>query len=626
MSAIIDNFTPSTGQLAGLGAVLLCAWAMTLIGMAAAGRPRLDEGGLVYGWAIAGTLFTVIGAATALPFTWIALLLVALAAAAALMLLTREQSLGNPATARVVLLAAPMLLIAAAMSPSQWDEFTQWLPNARFLFEHDQFPRGTLPASPSVFPAYPHGLTFAIYLASRVTGTLVENAGAIFNLLLLLSVGLLVARLVRNALERPDESVHVRLGLSAPPTGSVGWGYCALGALAVTAFNPTFVPKVVFTAYADTATAVTLGFAAALGWMMLNAIADENRERARAFAWQMGLAATALLSVKQVNLVLFAITLGALGLVALRDTKIGLRPLLPLAPRIVLLPLLVYAAWRLHVGMEIESGEFSLPPPDQWMLHVLPETLASMAHVASSKGGYFGMMLVALAFGVRALWRVRSDFDRLAIIAATLFAAYNAFLLFAYVTSFGEYEARRAASYWRYNMHLGIVGLLFAAYGLALLWRHHATPRWRPRLAWLGIILVLALPAAMSHKLRFDLQKRYIYARTVGGEINRMLAPDDRLALVDARSDGDHLVILRYAMHGSARITHEINAFHDPVGEAVRAMLRGAPPTHLWIHEPVPEVTEALGVELAPGSSYLLVRSAQGWQIIEAWPYPGRTG
>lgn len=623
MSALIDNFTPSAGQLAGLGAVLLCAFAMSLIGMVAAGRHRLDEGGLIYGWAIVGAIFTVIGAA-ALPFTWIALLLAALGVAACAALLAREQGLGNPAPARILVIAAPLLLLVAAMTPSQWDDFTQWLPNARFLLEHDQFPRGTLPDSPSVFPAYPHGLTFAIYLASRVTGALVENAGAIFNLLLLLSAGLLVARLVRGALARPDRNARLPLGLSAPPENAAGWGYCALGALAVTVLNPTFVPKVAFTAYADTATAVTLGFAAALGWMALNAIADGERERARAFAWQMGLAATALINLKQVNLVLLAVTICALGIVALRDAKIGLRALLPLAPRAIALPLIVYAAWRLHVRLEIEDGEFSLPPYDAWMLHLIPETLSSMAYVASNKGGYFGLMLVALFFGGRALRRVRGDFDRLALIAATLFVGYNGFLLFAYVTSFSEYEARRAASYWRYNMHLGIVGVLFAAYGIALLWRRHVTPRWRPRLAWLAVVLVLALPAAMSHKLRFDLEKRYVYARAVGAEINRMLSPDDLLLLIDPRSDGDHLVILRYAMHGSARITREISAFDDPVGEAVRATLRDAPPTHVWVHEPVPGLSDVLGRELAPGSSYLLARQEGGWQIIGMWPYPNR--
>ena len=41
--------------------------------------------------------------------------------------------------------------------------------------------------------------------------------------------------------------------------GKIGWTYCAIGALAITGLNPTFVPKIVFTAYADTLTTVLVG-------------------------------------------------------------------------------------------------------------------------------------------------------------------------------------------------------------------------------------------------------------------------------------------------------------------------------------------------------------------------------
>ncbi|MBT4934864.1 MAG: hypothetical protein HOL66_09780 [Rhodospirillaceae bacterium] len=42
----------------------------------------------------------------------------------------------------------------------------------------------------------------------------------------------------------------------------------------------------------------------------------------------------------------------------------------------------------------------------------------------------------------------RTPFDRLAIIVAAVFLGHNLFLLFAYVSTFGKFDALRAASYW----------------------------------------------------------------------------------------------------------------------------------------------------------------------------------
>jgi hypothetical protein len=627
MTNAIARYLPDATDLIGLGAVLACAFAVHTVGCALAGRQRMGEGGLIYGWAAVSLLFTTLSVVAHLPFTWIALLFAAAAVAAVATLLVRERGLGDASPLRVLLLSLPLLLLVAGMTPTQWDEMTHWLPNARYLMEHDSFPRADLPASPSVMPGYPHGLTLLMYMASRLAGRLIENSGALFNVLLLLSAGLLVVRALRGALARRDETARVKLGLSAPFAEATGWGFAALAAIAVFMLNPTFVQKIVFTSYADVSTGVALGFTAALGWMMLNAIADGETDRIRALAWQMGLAATALLNIKQVNVVLLAATLAGIGLVALRDSRIGLRSLLRQAARILVPPVAIYLLWRIQLSTQATSGEFSVQPVDKWLLHMIPETLALMGLILAKKGAYLALMLAALAFGARGLWRMRDEFDRLALITATLFVGYNAFLLFTYVTgAFGEYGARHALSYWRYNTHLGIVGLVFGAYGVALLWRRYVMQHYRPRLAWLAIALVVVLPPALAYKIRFDLDKRYVYVHRVAGEISRMLGPAERLLVLDAREDGQYQVILLYVMHGSAKIAGNINAFHRPIADSLRRGLNAEPPpTHVWVHDPVPEAEAVLGVPLPAGSSYLLQRRDGGWRIVESWPHPADT-
>ena len=68
------------------------------------------------------------------------------------------------------------------------------------------------------------------------------------------------------------------------PVGKIGWTYCAIGALAITGLNPTFVPKIVFTAYADTPTMVLVGMLSVMMWMMLNAL-PTARKGTRQMHW-----------------------------------------------------------------------------------------------------------------------------------------------------------------------------------------------------------------------------------------------------------------------------------------------------------------------------------------------------
>src|SRR5690606_13001319 len=138
-----------------------------------------------------------------------------------------------------------------------------------------------------------------------------------------------------------------------------GWAFCAFAGIVVTALNPTYVTRLVLSAYADAPTTIAVGFAGALVWLMMNALADGDEAAAHAFAWQAGLAAAAAIGLKQVNLV-FLIALAATSvLIAARDPAIRWRALLRCAAYALILPLIVYVAWRLYVVAHISGGEFS---------------------------------------------------------------------------------------------------------------------------------------------------------------------------------------------------------------------------------------------------------------------------
>jgi hypothetical protein len=625
-AAFVDAVIPETTALADTVALLVVVAGLALSGAWIGGRRRIAEIDLIVGWGVACAAFTVLAVATDISFTAIAVAAALAAAVGAVAVYRRDGRLAAPGTLRLFGLTLPAILIVGAMTPTQWDELVHWLPNARYLVEHDRFPALDRPASPSAFPGYPHGTAFVIYLASRLVGRLAESAGALFNVVLWLSFALFLTRIAREAYESGGDGNDGR-SILEPPRRSLPWGWCALAVLAVTALNPTFVAKIVFSAYGETATAVAAGASLAVAWCSLNALAAGDPTAAQRHAWYFGLVSAALLSVKQANVALFAAILAGAAVVVACDPRIRLREVCRLAPAALAVPVATYAAWRLHIAFALPGSDFPLRSLSEWFWPLLPDIVERMALIASKKGGYFLIMLAALAFAIRGARRTPSAFDRLAIMTATLFVLYTGFLLFTYLAAFGDYEAVRAASYWRYNMHLGGAALVFVVFGVARLVRDRNLsflPRRAMRAAGgaLAVTIVLA-PIVFVERLRFDLDPGYRYIRNVAADMARQLRPDQRLVAFDPKDNGQYLMLLRYGMHGSAQVTDLVNAFFTERADLLRRIVEKRNATHLWLRRPDVESTAVHGLALAPGSSYLLARQDGAWVVERSWPDGG---
>ncbi|MEX2454148.1 MAG: hypothetical protein WD470_05565 [Rhodospirillaceae bacterium] len=624
MQQYLNLFSPTTDQVTGLAALLVVCGGLGALGALIGGPRRIGGIDIVLGWAIASFVFVLGGGVLRIGFTPLAAVLAAAAGAAVLYHLVRRRPPVAGDLLRSVVLAAPALWLAGCMAISQWDEFTQWIPNARYIYMHDGFPGAGMPETFSVFPAYPHGLAYATYLTSRIAGSLVENASAMFSIVLLASFGVMVGGVIRSAATRRDPSVRVPLGLSAVPSRQIGWVYCAIGGLAVTALNPTFVPKIVFTGYADTPTAVLVGMACILMWMTLNAFADdESGYSPRYLAICLGLTGMALISVKQVNLVLFLLIVMGGGIAALRDPALRAGALCRLLPAILAPPLAMYLLWRLHISLNEITGEFAIYEYSRWLVDEIHTIVARMLLVASKKGGYFLTMLVACGFAARAMRRTRTPLDRLSLIVATVFVGYTAFLLFAYVTSFSRGEALRAASYWRYNTHLGGACVVFGAYGLTLAWRKWVAPRMRRNFGWLAIALMLAVPLATASKIRFDARPQKLYAREVAEDFTATLPESARLAIFDLTGNGQIGIIVRYIASLRVVVVGELTAASDPTVANITRFLEAADADYIWIHVPTDAARTALGADLPPRASHLLRREGNGWRVLRTWAYPG---
>jgi hypothetical protein len=609
------SLSPYLLNLADLGALLAvagAALAIVALGALAGGRSRLAEADLLCGWGVVIALFTIVGTATRVPFSALTHPLIAIAAAGAFWIIRRDGRLTARGAVRMMLLGVPLLIVVAPMSASQWDEFSQWLYSAKYLFTVDAFPRPDLAQNPASFPGYPYGLPMIMFVVARLAGGFVENAGIVFNVVVLLSFALLLARLIADgAAGGPDAD-----GDTTP-----GFGHCALGFLVAAVVPPFIVEKIAFTTYAEVGTAAALAFAAILGWQAIEASAGGNRERARTRAWQSALALVVLVSLKQANLALLIVLAGGFLIAGLRRPEISAARVAGLVTAIVVPSVIVYLFWRYHVQLYLPGREFTVRGFSEWNVHLLPETLSTMLGIALRKSGFFALMIVIAGFSLWALFKHRGPFGTLVIVSGAVFVGYNAFLVFAYMTAFGEGEARHAASYWRYNMHLGLLAAATASYGGALVWRRHGAAVRAFRAGWLAAVLVLALPVVLVNKVRFDLHPPKQYVRTVGAELVRILPPDARLAVFDPGDVGFYTRLVRYLLHPDVATVFEHHIFANRRDLPEKFAKSGA--THAWVHTQSDEVRALLGAEIPSGASYLLKRTDEGWRVVTSWPYPG---
>lgn len=626
----LTHYLPGPTQALHLVIAVLTLAGFAVIGGALSGsrRDRLFDFFTGFG-AVTGTM-TILGVLTDIPFSWMAIGFWLSIPVAAILIWQREGSLNNSKSGlglliRIFILSLPILLPVGAMQASQWDEFSQWLFNALYIFKFDAFPQLGLPESSSVLPAYPHGNQLFAYLVSYASGAFVEMSVAFGNVLLLLALA-------------PVYVAMVGFGAKIPPERLMGWFAAALGIMGVTVLSTTFVQKLVFTAYADTSTAVLLAVVSVLLWRLLNDLA-EDAGNSLTFAWQFSLACAFFINIKQTNLVLLVFLLLAGFAIALRDRDIPIGKFLRCLPIMLSIPAIVYISWRFHVAENFTGGEFSLMPREKWLVDDAFVILSRMLLVASKKGAYTGMML---AISIAGLWCFCSGrggrYGRLLFMTGAIFVSYWIFLWAMYIAAFGVYEGLHVASFWRYNVQLGLLGALTSAVALGILYERRVLARLADRiqtrtiLAALVVLGVVVTPLAFNYKIRIDLRPQKTHVRLAGQDLSQIIPSGATIAVLDPKGQGFTDQIIRYELLGFTksdpvptflyRMSRTISSRNDMARQLEKHGV-----THVWVHQTLDWYAAGFGVSnLRKDGSTLVVKSGDGsWRVEKFWPYDGYT-
>src|SRR5216683_315510 len=605
MVALAD-LLPSGLQLGGMIGILFAGAVLLLCGRALTGGRGTPELELFAGWGAFCLVLTLWGVATVQSMRWPALLFLALAAAALAAPRLRPTRADLAAVWRIFVLALPIWAIMVAVQPALPDTFTNFLPNAVYLFDHGFFPADDRAPAFATWPAFPYNQPLATYLATLLLPQFPPGALVHLNILLQVMLGLLFARLLRPR--------------DAPFAAAPSWAGCAGGLLLVMALNPGFVPRIDFTAYAEPALTVGVCVVGFLAARMLAALVERDDAALRRDRVLLAFSLVALVGIKQVGIVLaFGLMLGMTAL-ALADRRIARGQALAAIVVAALPALVLYAAWRWYVLTHFAFGrELELLPPEAWRFDILPLTLLHILAAIAEIPLYFAMIAAVIVLAIALSWRQGlRDGTRLLLLTTVLFAVYNGFLILIYVIHMGPVAGEAAHSYFRYMTHLSLLAMLSLTV-VARDWVLARPPesaaaerrRWVPAAV---VLLALLIPFAFVKRLRFDTQMPQPLIWGLAHEIAGEVTDGDRLAFLLPGDNGSTSLMLRAAL----ALTPPRRDLDIYDVSAVPGGIEGGLKAAAQRGYVKAVVTCAASVDAAE----LLAYDGATWHVDRSWPYP----
>ena len=575
--------------------VVLVTWAaaaiLLLIGTAACGRNAEAEFRIGAGWGVLCVVLTLWGVFLPWSLRFPAIAVVAAALLAQVASSRRPRRDDGVALFRLLLVTLPLWAVMASVRPSQVDTFLNLLPNADYLVDYARLPTAASPPSYSFLPAAPYDTQFLAFLGSLVWRDYPAAGMSLVNVMLRVVAGLAIARMLDR------------------PAGTPSWVALAFGMLLATLLDPGFVPRFHFSAYGETALAVTALLAACL-----YIEAQEGRPR----GLELSLILAAMINTKQSGIGLVLAVFGAAVVLALVEPGARRRRLVAGAALALIPAALLYAAWRFyaaHAGV----AELEPLPLNAWNWALLPQTLRGVAGAIAEKPLYFTAEGVSLGCLAAMLWRRGwTRATRFLAFNAAAFILYNGFLVVTYIAHFSAEMATEAHSYFRYNTHLSLILVL----ALALTVCELAAPLWSRRgerggIAALVIGLALLAPVAFAERLRFDIEMPQPLVWDLAAALKPFLHDGDKLALLLPGDDGQVGDLLDGYLASAPPRRRGLDLKRYNAADIAALDQAAASGYELAVISCTPQGL----LDLPAGEAALLRHDANGWRSLGVWPY-----
>ncbi|MFZ2619325.1 MAG: hypothetical protein WAX89_00425 [Alphaproteobacteria bacterium] len=568
--------------IAAIGTLLLGA------GSVLGGKRALEQGSALWlGWGLL-TLIATLGGAAGVPLSITYLPIAGLGLWG--LWLHRGQLQGWGA---LLLVGTPVLVLAAMSHVVMWDDFAHRLGSAKFLWEHNAFPRPDLPASVSGLPGYPYGLSFIDHAASLLLGQYVETAMAAFGGLQVLVFGWLVAQVVGvNGL----------------------WARAAAAVLVGVVLNPLFINHLVFSGYNDTSTALATAVVLVLVWQFWPSLTKPQAPRT---LWQnslcIGLAACVVVGQKQVAILLPAlIGLGVL-LEALRHNLWRKPQLWQAMLGVGALPVLLFGVWQWYVKTYIPAGDLPINPPNWYLWQGV---LSGMGKQAWENPHLFMGHIVLILLAIENHFRpfTHASLRTLLHMTLPLMLGYTALMWLAYLVTFSPFEATNAASFERYSQHVAWASWLVCLLAfIPWLQRRAVFVRFPRATAYACMALAIAAPILLQPVWLVQAPQGTVAMRQIAEQLRAQLPANAKLMLYDPQGHGYAHTILEYDLGARMLNNRLVSSFHPVPATGLPALLNEHRVTHVLILSQDAHLNNIIAPLPPVGQVTLLERPGLAW-------------
>ncbi len=356
---------------------------------------------------------------------------------------------------------------AVGLGASAYDDFSHWVPNALYVFQHDDVPSFAVRSSHSLWPGYPYALPFLTYLASLLVGGFLVQGGAMFNFLLLF---VFAAMLSETTITRDTTLVLMR------PLSWRSLGLRSFALLLATFLNTSLYTPVGLgiTNQGDTATMVLCGALGILFWRLMEALRLNDKPAVKQLSLHMALTAVAFVLTRQANIFLFFVMTAAFLMLVWRNGII--KPAFTKLPLIFIPAFALHLVWHFYVDAEIAGNGFAVSSLENWRFDLFLPLMRGLWLETAWKGAFFILFLATTLCGVASFFRPPTPWRNFAIFAALVGVGYAAFLILAYLGSgFTEYEIRLGSSFHRYMLHTAFLSLATLWFAAPAFWGYAKT-------------------------------------------------------------------------------------------------------------------------------------------------------
>jgi hypothetical protein len=405
----------------------------------------------------------------------------------------------------------------------------------------------------------------------------------------------------------------------------------ALAVVVTILLNPGLDGSVVLSSYADCGTMVAVGALGLFGVEMLARFADRDAGNIETLAWRFGFVGALLVNLKQANPVLLALVTAGLAIVALRDPMIAKPRALAQLPRMLGPAIIVFVVWRWYVMRNVPDGDQAFRPFDTWIFRALPSLFAAAWKQIVDAPLFHALMWMVTVVGFAAFFalpRRVSEAGQLAVVCATVWLGYNAFLLTVYLGVMTEREAATAGDYWRFTPHVALLALYVPVMGLA-------TARWP---AWISRggaapALAAALLALCTLPLRGDLNNPRArewphFIRDATTKMRDVMPPGSKAVIIQCWNESPFAVIVRYDLWQLGAPEREIRGIlvadgTDPA--VVTGLATRGEANYLIVQDAervMDEVIDKLGLSQIDHELALFAWRNGAWDKVKSWPIP----